>query len=232
MYRPLTIFSLFVFLSFVSLAQEITVKGKVVLKDGNSPGQLLIINKTTGVGKFGNIDGTFEITVDKSDTIIISVVGYEKFKLCFKDSLYRREYLTEITMRPLELTLKEFVITPSPTIMDIYKQVDSLGINKKEYIPENISAVESPITYLYYVLSKRERSKRAVAEMQNEDRRRKLLKELLKICIDEDLFFLMDEEMDDFIDYCGVSDTMLQKMTQYEFLMHLKKCYVRYSYGR
>ena len=88
---------------------------------------------------------------------------------------------------------------------------------------EGVDAISSPITALYQAFSRRERNKRMVAEMRNNDRRRALLKELFRKYVDADIIQLSNEEFDDFIDFCGVSESFLKNSTQYDFIMYVKK---------
>lgn len=217
---------------FRSVSQVISVEGKVLLTDGHTPSSLLVINKNTGRGKFGNPDGTFTIEINKTDTLVFSVVGYNKAILCFKDSAYQKYYNVTVRLQPIEVALKEFLITPDPELKKIYEEVELLGYHKEDYLPSQLNPVESPVTYLYYVLSRTEKQRRQVAQWENEDKRKKLLKELLRICINNELFFLMDEEIDDFIEYCHITDEMLLNTSQYDFLLYLKKQYFSYRYRR
>ena len=91
-----------------------------------------------------------------------------------------------------------------------------------------VDAVSSPITFLYQQFSKRERAKRHVAEMRNEDRKRELLKELLAKYVANEVIDLTDTDFDDFIDYCNVSDEFMKYSTQYEFIIYIKRKYEFY----
>ena len=92
-----------------------------------------------------------------------------------------------------------------------------------------MDAFQSPITFLYQEFSKRERSKRLVAELRNEDRKRALLKELLHKYVEYDIIRLSDESFDDFIDFCAVPDDVIKGLSQYEFLMYVRKKYELYT---
>jgi len=65
--------------------------------------------------------------------------------------------------------------------------------------------------------------------LRNEDRKRELLKELFKKYIDYDIIQLKDEEFDDFIDYCNVSEYFLKNSSQYDFLIHIKRRFKEYK---
>jgi hypothetical protein len=115
---------------------------------------------------------------------------------------------------------------------DIQKDIQSLGYNESDYMLSGINAAMSPITFLYQQLSKKEASKRVVAELKNEDRRRDLLKELFQIYVDYQIIDLTTEEFDDFITYLNVSDEFLIQSSQYEFLVYVKERFRDYQVMR
>jgi hypothetical protein len=104
-----------------------------------------------------------------------------------------------------------------------------LGYRESDYRISQVDALQSPITFLYQEFSRRERSKRLVAQLENEDRKRALLKELLQKYVEYDIINLSDESFDDFIDFCAVPDPVIKGLTQYEFLLYVKKKYELYS---
>ena len=57
----------------------------------------------------------------------------------------------------------------------IQKDIDKLGYRESDYRVSTVDAFQSPITFLYQEFSRRERSKRLVAQLENEDRKRALL---------------------------------------------------------
>ena len=86
-----------------------------------------------------------------------------------------------------------------------------------------INAVESPITFLYQSFSRRERSKREARELRNERNRRDLLKELFRKYVSGNIIHLNNDEFDDFIDFCTISDDFMKRTSQYDFIMYVKK---------
>ena len=101
-------------------------------------------------------------------------------------------------------------------------EIEKLGYNKDDYMLSGINAAQSPITFLYQQFSRTERSKRQVAEMKNEDRKRELLKELFRLYVDYEIIKLSDDEFDSFIDFVNVSDEFLKSSSQYDFLLYVK----------
>jgi len=222
-------------LYFLNNAQSQNVKicGVVVGENGQTTfSNLLIINKKTNVGIFGNSDGTFCVNAQKSDTLIISSVGYNRFYVSVIDSLVKENYNVKIILKKLSVELKEFEVIPQRELQQIQKDIEKLGYNKNDYVLSGISSFYSPITYLFQMHNRTERGKRIAAEMENNDKRRALLKELLEKYVDADVLFMLDEEFDDFIDYCNFSDEVMKQSTQYEFIMLVKLKYRQYREGR
>jgi hypothetical protein len=85
---------------------------------------------------------------------------------------------------------------------------------------------------LYQQLSKKEESKRIVAKLENDDRRRDLLKELFTIYVDYKIIELSTEDFDDFISYLNVSDEFMKSSSQYEFLVFVKDRFQDYQIAR
>ncbi|MBK6832565.1 MAG: hypothetical protein IPG92_18350 [Flavobacteriales bacterium] len=109
------------------------------------------------------------------------------------------------------------------------KEISKLGYREQDYRISNVDALQSPITFLYQEFSRRERSKRLAAQLRNEDRKRELLRELLKKYVEFEIINLSDDAFDDFIDFCAVPEEVIKGLSQYDFLMYVKKKYELYS---
>ena len=187
--------------------EKITIKGKVVDKY-NPDGilNLMIVNQNTQQGIFGNAYGQFDFKAKKSDTLLIACTGYSTKKICFRDSSYKDIYDVIIEMDKLRIMLKEVQVFPERDLSEIHKEFEKLGYTRKDYVLSGVDAFSSPITFLYQSYSRRERSKRLVAQLENEDRKRELLKELLRKYVNGDIIKLSPDKFDEFIDYCNVPD--------------------------
>ncbi len=221
---------LFIALAWTVSAQEIIVKGKVLPPKGETGlVYFMVINKTSGFGKFGERDGSFSIKVNRADTILVASTGLKTKSLCFKDSTPKSFFKVVIQMEKLLVELKPVEIFPKRDLDRIYEDVSKLGYRKKDYVLSGIDAASSPITFLYQSFSHREREKRELARTINEDNLRRLLKELLGTYVDGELISLRNEEFDEFIDYCKVSEAFLKNSTQYDFIVFIKKKYKEYT---
>lgn len=212
-------------------AQEIRVEGKVM--DRNAPAlllsQVMVINLRTQQGIFGNADNTFSITADKNDTLVMTAYGYQAQKICFRDSALRLSYEVIVALGKFSSSLPELTVMAPRDLNRIEEDIKKLGYNKRDYRLSGVAAWQSPLTALYEELSRRERSRRKVAELMNDDERRALLREVLMNYSRSGLIKMQYHEYNAFIAYLGLNDFMLKSFTQYELAVYIKNKYLRYS---
>ena len=94
-YSSLLFLSILLFGSGALFAQKITIKGQVFHKE-DPTFNLLIVNKNTSRGSFGESDGTFETSCDKNDTILVGALGYKTQKISMTDSALKDVYRVKI----------------------------------------------------------------------------------------------------------------------------------------
>jgi hypothetical protein len=189
----------------------------------------MVINGRSNVGVFADAEGYFSITANQSDTILFSAVGFLIKKICVIDSVPQKKYNVEITLRKLQYTLKEISVFANRTLNEIQREIDKLGV-KNNYSVEGLNSFGSPFTYLYERYSKYGRSKQQVAEWENEDLKRDILKDLFRLYVKNDIIDLTDEEFDAFIKYLNFSDEFIQNATQFELTMAIKGKYESFKY--
>ncbi|MCW5898826.1 MAG: hypothetical protein KIT10_06110 [Flavobacteriales bacterium] len=210
--------------------QEVTIHGRVITAaHDRAYYDLMIVNKRSRSGTFGNSDGTFTVRALRTDTLLIGSIGHRTKAISLADSAHKEVYHIVVRMDPIQVQLAEVEILPERTLKEIQKDIDKLGYRDSDYRMSQVDALQSPITFLYQEFSKRERSKRLVAYLENEDRKRELLRELLHKYVAYDIINLHDEAFDDFIDFCNVPDEVIKGLSQYEFLLYVKHKYRLYS---
>lgn len=224
------LFVLFVMCSGLAQKNTVRITGSATdYETGNRLINILVVNKTNGNGTFGDKHGEYNILVGKNDSIVISAFGYSSYIFSLKDSISKATYVISPILRKPLIYLKPVTIIAERELEEIEEEIKQLGYSKEDYMLTGINAAQSPITFLYQMFSKRERSKRLVAELANEDRKRRLLKELFRKYIDYEIIDLEDEEFDEFIDHCNVSENFMKSSSQYEFLMYIKYMYQRWG---
>lgn len=202
----------------------ITIKGKVIDTVYNVGFyNLVVVNKTVGKGIFGEYDGSFTITVRKKDQIGISVVGYQTIYLSFKDSVYKPAYSLDVYVQSLEFTASEPVlVTPLKTLEQLKEE--RLAIAKREVPTVTItSAISSPITALYVAFSKREKTKRKVADMEYQDQQDNIVKEILRIYVHADIIDLAPDEFEQFITFLNLNTEFLKMASDYELITYIQE---------
>lgn len=226
----IAIASLLVFRDVAEAQNQVTIHGQVLTPGGeHSYYDLMVVNKRTRSGSFGNSDGSFTVKALRTDTLMIGTMGHRTRMITVADSAVKDVYHITLRMDPYVVELAAVEILPERTLKEIQKDIDALGYSPSDYRIGNVDALQSPITFLYQEFSRRERSRRMVAQLQNEDRKRALLQELLKKYVDYDIIRLNPEAFDDFIDFCNVPEEVMKGLTQYEFLLYVKKKYELYS---
>ena len=217
--------------SINALAQNsVIISGQAFDKESKLPlPKLMVINNRTNQGVFADAEGKFAITGLQSDTILFSAIGFLVKKVCVIDSTAKKKYYVEVTLQKLQYTLKEISVFASRNLNEIQRDIDKLGV-KKGYSIDGLDALGSPITYLYERFSKFGRSKQKVAEWENEDLKRDILKDLFRLYVKHDIIDLNDSEFDSFIKYLNLSDEFIQNATQFELVMAIKGKYESFKY--
>ena len=215
---------------FVHAQSIVSINGQAYDRESKLPlPKLMIINKRTNIGTFADAEGKFSISAYQTDTIMLSALGFKLKKICLKDSIAKKTYFLTIPLEKLYFTLKEISVFAPRSLNEIQIDIDKLGI-KKNYSATGIGAIESPITFLYERFSKFAKSKQKVAEWENEDFKRDILKDLFRLYIKHDIIDLSEEEFDAFIQYLNLSDSFMQNSTQLELIMAIKGKYESFKY--
>jgi hypothetical protein len=200
----------------------ITLKGTVI--DTNySVGfyNVVVLNKTVGKGIFGDYTGKFSITVKKTDTIGVSVRGYQTTYISFADSAYKKTYNTRFYIQELAITTEEVIVRPLKTLDELKKERASIA--KREVATVTVTnAIQSPITALYIAFSKREKTKRFVAEMEFKDRQYDVVKEILRVYVHNDIINLTEDDFDEFIRFLNLNTEFLKTASDYDLVTYIK----------
>jgi hypothetical protein len=216
-----------------ALAQEdetdwITLYGKARDERGQPIANTIIINRTTRAGSFGKTDGSFVIRCLRTDTIAVTSMGYYPRNLSFRDSSGRSEFRFTTFLEQRTYRLAQVEIFAPRDLEKIQQDISRLGYREEDYMLSGINAAMSPITFLYQQFSRKEQSRRLVAQLENEDQKRSLLKELFRHYVDYHIIELSNEEFDEFIEFINVPDEFLISSSQYDFLIYVKERFADY----
>lgn len=228
-----TIILLFLLIGNLSIAQcdKVYVSGRVI--DSLNPQlfyNVMIIDRSTGRGVFGQPDGSFSVYVSVGDKLSISTKGYPIYEFVAKpDSNCQFKVLAFIEKLPQEI--KEVVIRPLKTLDQIKEERQALSLRETKTVT-GIEVIQSPITALYQAFSKKEKNKAWIAEQTYKNDQRKVVKELLRVYVAYEIINLTEEEFDDFITFLNVDESFLKTATEMELIVFIKDKFEHYSMYR
>lgn len=207
----------------------ITVNGKVM----DTTAQIgfynmMVVNRTEGRGIFGAYDGTFTIQIKKTDKVAISVTGYKTIYLNFSESIYQKEYDITLYLELISFVGEVVEVKPYKTLQELKEE--RAAVAKRE-IPKltGVNVLQSPITALYMQFSKREKTKRMLAELEFQDQKREIVREILRVYVHNDILDLEDDEFDSFITFLNLNDNFLRTATDYELIVYIKSKFEHYQ---
>ncbi len=209
--------------------ENILFSGKVV--DSLRPQSfynLMIVNRSTGKGVFGQPNGTFSVYASQGDTIALSVRGYPYVTVVVQGDEECRhvgKYYVENKIQDIA----EVVVHPLKSLEQIKEERSSLALRETRMVT-GIEVLQSPITALYQAFSKKEKAKRWVAEQEHLDSQRNVLKELLRTYVAYEVIELTDEEFDEFIAFLNMDETFLKTASEMELITFIQDKFDHYQW--
>lgn len=209
----------------LSLAQKepkVLISGTVTDDHGGYVPAAMVVNRSAaGGGLFVDATGSFVIAAQTGDTLAVGAIGFHTRNWVVPDS--SRSLDVQIELHRLQVRVGIAEVVAPRELREILHDIEALGYDETDYRVSSVDAFSSPITFLYQMLNREEKSKRLVAQFENDDRRRSLLRELFVKYVDYDIIDLEEPEFDAFIAFCDPGDEMLKIWSQYEFIQYVKQ---------
>jgi hypothetical protein len=216
-------FFIFFFLpcGFFAQCDKVFVSGRVV--DTLRPQSfynLMVINRTTGRGIFGQPDGYFSVYVRPNDKIALSTKEYPIYEFIAKpDSNCQCQVIAYIEKLPQQV--QEVVVRPLKTLEQIKEERKNLVLRETRQVT-GVEAFQSPITALYQAFSKKEQNKRWIAEQKYKDDQRQVVKELLRLYVAYEIIEMEEADFDDFIIFLNADPDFLKTAAEMELVLFIK----------
>jgi len=229
MYRLFLLFTLFsVSLLRAQPCSDVLFTGRVKdTIDKQTFYNLMIINRQSNKGVFGQPNGTFSTYVKAGDTLILSVAGYDLFS-CVVQPDSNCQYKVFAPLTPKSKLVDEVVIRPLKSLDQIREEREALAMRETRTVT-GIDVFQSPITALYQAFSKKEQNKRWIAEQEFKDDQRRVVKELLRLYVSYEIISLSEEDFDAFITFLNLNERFLQTATEMELVTFIKDKYLHYN---
>ena len=218
-------------LSFVNAqeCEQVLFTGKVedTLRPKNFY-NLMIINRSTGQGVFGQPNGKFSVYANDGDTIALSVTGYPITSVVVvADSNCQSREL--IYIEGEEQEIEQVVVRPLKSLEQIRAEREALALRETRMVT-GIEMIQSPITALYQAFSKKERTKRWIAEQEHKDNQVNILKDLIRTYVAYDVIELSDEQFEDFIYFLNMDEQFLKTASELELITFIQDKFVHYKH--
>lgn len=187
---------------------------------------LMIVNRSTGQGIFGQPDGNFSLYTKNQDSITLSVRGYHMIGFRVKaDSNCQMKIMAVIDRKAEQI--QEVVIKPLKSLQQIKEERASLSMRETRQVT-GIEMMQSPITALYQAFSKKEKSKVWISKMNYQNDQRKIIKELLRLYVSYEVVDLNEEEFDEFISFLNMDENFLKTASEMELVTFIKDKFEHY----
>ena len=128
----------------------------------------------------------------------------------------------------LSFTAKPVDVQPLKTLAELKEERAAI---EKRVVPQlsGVNAIQSPITALYMAFSKREKTKRMIAEMEYKDQQTAVVKEVLKVYVNANIIDLRDDQFEEFMQFLNLNDDFLKHATDYELVVYIKYRYRQFE---
>lgn len=184
---------------------------------------LMVINRRTGQGVFGQPNGTFSVYVSDGDSISLSVKDYPTIDLIVKaDS--NCQFIRKLIIEGKAKEIKTIEVRPLKSLDEIKEEREALAMRETRMVT-GIEVMQSPITALYQAFSKKEQNKRWIAEQTYKDDQRKVVQELIRLYVAYDIINLNEDEFDQFISFLNINETFLKTATEMELITFISDKY-------
>jgi hypothetical protein len=221
--RIILLFSLLFLCSNIEAqtCERVLFEGKVI--DSLRPQSfynLMVINKRTGQGVFGQPNGHFSVFVSTGDTIMISIKNYPVIQEIMSADLncqFKKVYAIERDVKEI----KEIIVKPLKSLDQIKDEREALAMRETRYVT-GIEVLQSPITALYQAFSKKEQNRRWIAEQEYKDNQRRIVQELLRTYVAYEIIDLTENDFDEFILFLAINEVFLKTATEMELITFIQ----------
>lgn len=192
----------------------------------------IVVNKRTGTGHAFMPGAQFSIHGLKTDTFLVTAGGYDFVSFCYTDSAARAGYYESVGLSLKVNQLNAVTIFPVKDLQTIKQDRQKLGVTPTTTTKGPVDAISSPITFLYERFSQEGRSKALVAQLENEDRKNTVLKDLFRTYNRAGVMNLPESEFDSFILYLNMPEAYLRTASDYDLAVTIKQRYDQFMYSR
>ncbi len=210
---------------------EVTIHAKVVDENNNPIPFADVSFRRIQLGFSSNKDGEFTTKMLKSDSLNVLKKGHVSTRILVKDSVQKTDYYVTVVLERIPLELTEVQISAIRTHQQIRQEINKLGPKNTDLNPD-AKPLANPLSYLYELFSKHEKEKRFTAQLEVEEAKRRVLKDMLRLYNNYNIINLDEDEYDRFITYLNMPYDYLQQTSDYDLAVSVKRMYASYDKDR
>ncbi len=162
-----------------------------------------------------------------NDTLLFTAHNYSMTKVPVG---YFASGPRDIKLLELSTVMTTSVITATKTPSEIRQDIEKLGIKETDTYKnwdKGLAPIQSPITFLYEMFSKKERSKREVALLEFDDERKRILKDITRVLMQYEVIDLEEKNLSPFIDSLPITGEWMKSSTDYDIALAIKNYFER-----
>ncbi len=231
---------LLLFLSAVisGFSQEVKttlIQGKVVDSQTHAPIPGVNIY-TKQFGTVSDIDGNFSFLLKLDDTIKFSFVGYEDYFFSLDDTIQTENIEIKISLTASLQALEEVTVHAFMTMQNFKDAVIAYKLPKEKKVqrmagyyygpskPVKAKAFTSPVSYLVNKFGKRAKQERHFIKQQEIFEEQRYLSSKYNKEIVANITGLNGDELEDFMHFCTLSDSVIEQANEYDITLVINKC--------
>ena len=212
----------------------VLLSGEVVSSAGTPIEGVHILNTNTNALAISDENGFFSLTMYKTHVLRFSAVGFRTFYFMLKQGsnetvLYKRITLQTVTvgLKNVDIVAKEEeraenLFRPKPLPPPFI-----FGYQGEQH--EVKPTLANPVSLLYDWLSKEGKQKRQLAELLKQEEIKKLVAARFESDIIWEFTGYAGDELEEFKEYCNLTDYFVMHASDYDLLLKIKECYNTYK---
>jgi hypothetical protein len=189
---------------------------------------VFVANKNTQDAIVDMDGATVEWTAKITDTLIFSSQSYGMRKYAVKDSMKNAICQITVVLNPLSKNLNEVQIIAPKNASEIRTEIQKLHLETTD-VYKDVNAFQSPITALYEAFNKNEQAKRKVAQLEYEENRTRILKDICRLLRSYQVIDPSEKELDAFVHYIPLDESILKGSTDYEIGLTVKEAFQKFK---
>ncbi|WP_185154273.1 carboxypeptidase-like regulatory domain-containing protein [Fulvivirga sp. M361] len=223
----------------------VEITGEIINAETQEPVPYVhVVNNHLNQGTVSNTQGRFWISMEKTDTLLISAIGFETYAFMLKEQItsIRLEVTIELNTSSMELeavdvfafrneeALKKALLETKVPIQEakrgIQLQVPGFYYGPKKEVKPSIG---SPISFLHSKFSKEVKERKQLAKYERQQNYQKLIRAKYNEAVVIELTGLPKDKVEEFMEFCKLDNSFLGPASEYEIAIAVNRCFTDFK---